>query len=253
MKVGIIGCGSMGASLAAAIHTTCDLLLYNRDQSKSEALAKKLDAKAVDTIDQIADKADILIIAVLPTAVESVASHFSQLEDKWVISIAGGVSLDYLKSLFPAHQCVAALPNVAVSAQEGVIGFVDDPELKSRKKIEDLFEKAGLLIWLEEEKLHALSALAGSGPGFVALIIESFVEAGIAMGLTSEEALMLTTQTLKGTSRLIEKEGIHPAELKWSVAAPGGSTIAGLVAMENLGLRSAILEGILATREKIDS
>ncbi len=249
MQVGLIGCGVMGSVFARKIGKKASWILYSRTRGKAEKLAGELDGQVAAGIEDLAKKCDVIIVAVLPSQVEAISKHdFGQ--NKLIISIVGGVKLEKWKLLFPSHMVARVLPNLPIAYGEGVVGVVD--ELEDRKVVETLVDGMGLIMWLSEEKLEALSALAGSGCGFAYMILEAYTEAGIMMGLTSDEALKMAAQSLKGAAVMCEQTGEHPAKLKWEVAAPGGTTIGGLVEMEASGVRAGIIDGILETRARAE-
>jgi pyrroline-5-carboxylate reductase len=109
-----------------------------------------------------------------------------------------------------------------------------------------IFESVGRVLVLPESKMDAVTALSGSGPGFVALIIEGLADGGVAAGLPRDVALMLAAQTVLGTARLMLERELHPGVLKDMVASPGGTTIAGLAALERAGVRGALIDAVLA-------
>jgi pyrroline-5-carboxylate reductase len=141
------------------------------------------------------------------------------------------------------------MPNIAISQGQGVMGLTAQESLgaSEREGLNKLFEPLGKIYWLPEEKFEALGVLAGSGPAFVFVMIEAMVEAGIALGFSAQQAQEMSCQTIQGALALLEKTGQHPGALKWQVTSPKGTTIAGIRALENKGLRSAILETFLAT------
>ena len=253
MQVGLIGCGVMGSAFARKIGKRLKWTLFSRTLKKAEQLAKDLDGKVASSMEEVAKECDVVIIAVPPANIDLVADGISAIDkDKLVISLVGGVRLDVWKDLLPDVTICRILPNLPILYGEGVVGIVDEVDSIQRQTIEKLVEGMGLIQWLSEEKLEALSALAGSGCGFAYLILEAYTEAGIMMGLQPKEALGMACQTLKGAAIMCQETGEHPAKLKWDVAAPGVTTIGGLVDMEGSGVRSGIIEGILETRMRAD-
>jgi pyrroline-5-carboxylate reductase len=144
------------------------------------------------------------------------------------------------------------MPNLAIIYGEGVIGLSSDDSFpKSDKdKLSNAIESLGKLVWIPESKMDALTALAGSGPAFFLTMFEAMVESGIAMGFTAKETQSLIHQMVIGSLTLLEKTGKHPAELKWQITSPAGTTIAGLKKLEEQALRSAIINTFLATYER---
>lgn len=248
MQVGLLGCGVMGSAVARRIGNKASWMFYNRTDDKAKALAKEMNGQVAQSMEELAKKCDVIILAVKPSNLDLASDGLSAIDkDKLIISLLGGICHEVLQSAFATCHVARILPNLPLAYGEGVIGVYDDPSLDKaqRKKLDQLLENMGMVLWLDEDKLEAMSALAGSGPGFVYLLLEAFTEAGIAMGLAPDEALGMAIQTFRGASIMAQHTGKHPAELKWQVTSPGGSTIAGLVEMETKKVRSGIINGIL--------
>jgi pyrroline-5-carboxylate reductase len=140
------------------------------------------------------------------------------------------------------------MPNLALTCGAGVIGCMESslsPE--NRHAIETLLKGTGLVVWLPEQKLDALAAFAGSGPAFIFVLIEAMIDSGVFLGFSAMEAKEFALQTLQGAIELLRHTGKTPSELKWQIAVPKGTTIAGLKALEQEGLRHAIFSAFIAT------
>jgi pyrroline-5-carboxylate reductase len=253
MRIGLIGCGVMGSAFARSIKSPLDWRLHSRREESAQALAKELSSAQLGSIAELKQHCELILIAVKPWQVEHVTPELAGYQGL-VLSMVAGLRLQRWRDLLPSARVSRCLPNLAIQQGEGVVGLVDDPKLQAsdRQILSQLCEGMGWVAYLEESKLEALSALAGSGPGFVYMLMEAFTEAGIQMGLKAQEALDLTAQTFKGAAVMVQQEQKHPAELKWQVAAPGGTTIAGLLEMEGRGVRAGIAQGILETRARAD-
>ena len=140
------------------------------------------------------------------------------------------------------------MPNLALTCGSGVIGLTEDPALHEsvKKSVGALLQGLGLVVWLPEAKIEALTPLAASGPAFVLVMIEAMIEAGIFMGFTAGEAQELVLKTIEGTVDLLRASGKHPAALKWDIASPAGTTIAGIKEMEERGVRAGIAAALMA-------
>jgi pyrroline-5-carboxylate reductase len=136
--------------------------------------------------------------------------------------------------------------------QEGLIGLSYGAEVTDiqRSQVSALFKPLGQVFELPESQLDAFLALAASGPAFAALVVEGLADGGVAAGLPRQLALDLAAKMLKGSAVLIEKQGLHPAQLKDMVSSPGGTTIAGLRELERCGLRSALMEAVVKAAER---
>jgi pyrroline-5-carboxylate reductase len=248
MKVAIIGCGVIGSALAHHFSKTSSVFLCDRTFAKSTALAKEIGAEAVERPEAAIQKADVVILAIKPKDLKAFAQEASRFlrPEQLLISVLGGTSLSTLKGYFDKPKMIRCLPNIPMICGDGVIGFVELP-IDLKEKINHLFHGLGLLVWLSEEKLEALSALAGSGPAFIYVIIEAMIDSGVFLGFTAHEAKDLVLKTLEGSIKLLRETGLSPAELKLKVASPGGTTIAGLKALEEGGVRGALMKTYQAT------
>jgi pyrroline-5-carboxylate reductase len=172
--------------------------------------------------------------------------------ERLLISVLAGVSLERLGRLFPGWRCVRAVPNTPCLVRQGLTGLAwgegIDPE--QREQVRQLFALVGAVHELPESQLDAFLALTSSGPAFVALVAEAMADGAVAAGLPRALALELAQRTLAGTAALLEERQLHPALLKDMVSSPAGTTIAGLRQLERAGLRSALLEAVLAAAER---
>ncbi len=250
MKVSVIGCGVIGSALATHFSKKMSVILCDRSLAKSSKLAQEIGATATEKVSDAIQKADVIILAIKPKDLKKFAEETSALfkPSQILISALGGTSVATLRNYFPNPQIVRCLPNIPMICGEGVIGFVEDNQLK--EKINGLFQGLGLLVWLSEEKLEGLSALAGSGPAFVYVLIEAMIDSGVFLGFPAHEAKELVLKTLEGSIKLLRESGLSPAELKLKVASPGGTTIAGLKALEEGGVRGALMRTYQATLQK---
>ena len=244
MHIAIIGCGNMGGSLAQRLSQSNQLFLYDSYKEKADLLAKQGYGKTFETVGEAIKEAEIIILAVKPQNLEEVADMIKGgiKANQTVVSLLAGTSIKTLKSYFPTGCILRMMPNLPLVYGEGVIG------MSSEEKIEELkvFELLGKIYWLPEDKIDGLTALASSGPAFFFVMVESMIDAGIAMGFTAEEAQGLVYQMLKGSITLMEQTGKHPGVLKWQVASPKGTTIAGLKKLEESALRGSIINTFLA-------
>lgn len=196
-------------------------------------------------------KSDVILLCCKPQMVAGILTQEGMdkaLEGKMVISICAGVRLEQLKDLCPASSlCLRAMPNTPSKIGEGMTVITPPPTSSppiSRQILLSLFTPCGRVRFLDEKHFDACTALAGSGPAFVALVLEAMADGGVMMGLPRAEALELAAQTLQGTGRMALQTGLHPAQLKDSVTTPGGCTIAGLLTLEDGKVRSTMARAI---------
>lgn len=251
MKIAIIGCGVMGTAFAKHLAREHSLLLCDRNHKKAAALAKELGGEAYDRFHEATSGSEVIILAVKPKDLPEVAKHTTFSKKQLLVSLLAGTSLSVLKKYYPEATILRIMPNIALTCGQAVIGLVDDHLSQEMKtKGEYLLKGLGLLAWVPESKIEALSALTGSGPAFAFVIIEAMIESGIAMGLTARESQNFVIQTIEGSLGLLKETGKHPAELRWEVASPGGTTIAGLREMEVMGVRAGVINTFLACYQK---
>jgi len=160
--------------------------------------------------------------------------------------------LERLQRLFPTRTCVRAVVNTPALVRSGLtaLAWGRDPSPAQRDWLEQLFLRVGEVWALPEAQLDAFLALTSSGPAFVALVVEALADGAVAAGLPRSLALPLAQRTLAGTVALLEGKDLHPGQLKDMVSSPAGTTITGLRQLERSGLRSALLEAVLAAAER---
>lgn len=253
MKVAVIGCGVMGSAFARHFAKKHEVFLCDSKQETAERLGKEIGAKGTG-FEEASKHADIFLLAIKPKDLSHLSKTLGPVlsEKKIVISILAGTPVAHLKKVFPKPQIVRAMPNLALTCGEGVIGLVEEPSMqeKTKREIDDLFQGLGLSVWLPEKKVEALIPLAASGIGFVFLLFEAMIDSGVLLGFTAQESREFVLKTFEGAIKLMRHSGKHPAELKLQIASPGGTTITGLRVLEQKGVRSGIMEALMATYEK---
>lgn len=254
ITAGWIGTGNMGGALArAAAGSGARLLLCNRSPEKAEALARELGA-AVCTAAEAAAESDFLFLGVKPQGLPALLTELGDLlrarKTPFVlVSMAAGVTLDTLHALVGGEiPVVRIMPNLPVSMGAGVVLLAADrrTEEPSLQALEELLRGAGLLLRLPEDKLDAASAISGCGPAYVYTFLEALAEGGVRIGLPYGQALELAAQTLIGAGRMTLESGKHPARLRNEVCSPGGTTIAGVEALERGAFRAAAMSAVTA-------
>ena len=159
-----------------------------------------------------------------------------------------GVRLERLQGLFPGWCCVRAVPNTPCLVRQGLTGLAWGADLDPQRRdwVRLLFARVGEVVELPESQLDAFLALTSSGPAFVALVVEALADGAVAAGLPRLQAQHLAHRTLAGTAALLHEGDLHPGQLKDMVSSPAGTTIAGLRELERAGVRSALIEAVLA-------
>lgn len=254
MKITIFGCGNMGGGIAQCLAGHQKIFLYDHSADKIEALEKKGYGKACRTAKEAIQASEMIILAVKPQNFQETADEIKKYLRKGqkVVSILTGISLASLKKSFPSADVIRMMPNLALLYGEGLIGVSVDENFpaKDKEALNKIFEPLGQIYWLPESKIDALTSLTGSGPAFFLIMLESMIDAGVAMGFTAKDAQQLVQKMVQGSLALLEKSEKHPGELKWQISSPGGTTIAGMMKLEEEALRSGIIKTFIAAYER---
>ncbi|WP_146522871.1 pyrroline-5-carboxylate reductase [Stieleria varia] len=206
----------------------------------------------VDSTDPAADS-QIVLIAVKPNVVPVVASQKDGMwSGKLVISIAAGVNLSKLADWFGHQRVVRVMPNTPCLVGQGACAYCcgNDVGDEDKQWISAALSAVGLAVEVNDSQMDAVTGLSGSGPAYICLVIEAMADGGVLAGLPRHLAMQLASQTVLGTAKMVQETGRHPGELKDAVASPGGTTIAGLQALENKGLRSAMIAAVEASMKR---
>jgi pyrroline-5-carboxylate reductase len=215
---------------------------------------------AVGTDPAPAWQAPVLLLAVKPQQLAAAAAAAGEAahdgppggDGGLLISVLAGVSLARLAQLFPGWRCLRAVPNTPALVRSALTGLAFAPAVTSleRQRVGQLFAQVGEVHELPESQLDAFLALTSSGPAFVALVAEAMADGAVAAGLPRQLAHHLAHRTLAGTAALLFERELHPGALKDMVSSPAGTTMAGLRQLERLGLRSALIEAVVAAAER---
>lgn len=243
MVISLIGVGKMGSALARgwlrAGVSRDELLLYDKNPLVLEPFTGR--TRIATGYMEAIGESDIVVLAVKPKDILSLLEEIKGLlEKKITISIAAGVPLEKLRKT--PSIWVRAMPNITCEIGQGFTAICGDEE--GVEKAESVFRLVGRVIRVEEGLMDAITALSGSGPAFVSLLIDSLADGGVKIGLPKELSLQIAIQLFLSTAFLLQNSSQHPMELKDSVCSPGGTTIAGLQALEKGGIRGIIMEGV---------
>ncbi len=237
-SISLVGTGKMALAIAEALKDSFSIEIVGRNYEKLSTL-KEVGFKAV-TFEEFDPENKIVILAVKPGALESVAEKMEK-KCHLLISVMAGVTLQQLKSRIKSRMYVRAMPNLAAIFKSSMTALTGDEEAKFESI--KIFEKIGELIWLESEReLDIATAIAGSGPAFLALVAEALTDAGVKEGLKREQARKLVEGLFEGSAKLLKKR--HPALLKEEVMSPAGTTAAGIEALEKCGVRAAMFMAV---------
>jgi pyrroline-5-carboxylate reductase len=253
-RVGFLGAGNMGEAIVKGLLKTG--LVPAAAIAATDARADRLDQVAAEygihaaaSNAALVKESDVVILAVKPQVMRAVLKEISSAVDgtKLLVSIAAGVATRTLREhLGKPARLIRVMPNTPALVLEGVTAVARGEGLEAGdlETASELFGAVGRVVLLDEDALDAVTGLSGSGPAYVAIVIESLADGGVKMGLDRATAMTLAAQTVLGSARLILETGAHPGQLKDMVASPGGTTIAGIAALEEGGARRTFIAAV---------
>ncbi len=258
-KIGFIGAGNMGSALAkaASLADSTKIYLYDKDDAKAISAAKAIGADFT-SLERIARECDFIFLAVKPNIIPEVARELSEFlatrKGYTVISMAAGVSIASLEEYFGGINApiIRIMPNTPAALGVGMTLWAknDKVTFKAAAAFEKIMAKSGTLDAIDEKLIDAASALSGCGPAFVYMFIEALADGAVECGLPRDKALLYAAQTLIGAAEMVKQTGKHPEALKDAVCSPGGSTIAGVHALEEGAFRADAANAVLAAYKK---
>jgi pyrroline-5-carboxylate reductase len=258
MQIGFIGSGKMASALVegvvrASVARPADVYLTDKIMAAAEGLARKTGAQAQSNNAEVAARADVLILCVKPGDVPQALKEAGELSGKLLISIAAGVPLKKLREAAQGSpRIIRVMPNTPALIGKGAAAYATDETVTEDDVTvaEKIFGATGVVVRVKEALLDAVTGLSGSGPAFVYMVIEGLADGGVLMGLPRDIALRLAAQTVLGSAAMVLETGMHPAPLRDQVTSPGGTTIAGVEALEEGGLRAALIAAVRAASER---
>ncbi len=258
ISLGIIGAGNLGGALAegALKAGAADrVLAADVSSERLEELSAALGGRFAAVSAEDAAAADLVVIAVKPHIAPSVVSSIgaSLRPGAVVVSVAAGVPLARIEAALGAGRpVVRAMPNLAMVVGESATALCANAHVSEEQMelAESIFAAVGSVARVEEPQMHAVTALSGSGPAYVCLLIEALAAGGVNRGLQPAVAQALACQTLLGAAKLVRDKGLHPAALRDRVTTPAGTTIAGLHQLELHGVRAALMDAVEAAAQR---
>jgi pyrroline-5-carboxylate reductase len=260
LKIGFIGAGQMARALAAGFvraGIVAGEAIVASDPSSSAVAAFRAatpDAAILPSNAAVAASADVLVLAVKPQQITEILAELGAVDRRpLVISILAGVRLATLAAGLGEHARLArVMPNTPCLVGQSASGYSLAPgaSAEDAQLVDRLFSAVGRAFPVPEQLLDAVTGLSGSGPAFVYLVIEALSDGGVRMGLPRETALAMAAQTVRGAAEMVLASGEHPAVLKDRVTSPGGTTIAGLHALEAGSLRGTLINAVEAATRR---
>ena len=254
MIVGLIGAGNMAGALArgwaSASAGPDELHFSDADEARGRALAEEVGGRLAGSNRELAETADVVVLAMKPGALAPVAEEVRvPVSERGlpVVSILGAMPIAAIERVLGnATPILRFMPNVAAEVRQGTFCYASSASLDGRteRDLLDLFGLLGELVPVEERLMEAATAIAGSGPAFMALVIEALADAGVEQGLTAAQASRIAVNTMAGSAALLASRRDDAGSVKRQVTSPGGVTAAGLAALERSGVRAAFADAV---------
>ncbi|NJN29843.1 MAG: pyrroline-5-carboxylate reductase [Synechococcales cyanobacterium RM1_1_8] len=264
-KLGVIGGGVMGEAilsrlLAQGRYGPESVLVSEPGAERRRALEAQYGVR-VTADNAAAAQAGVLLLAIKPQVFGAVAAQLgaeldapqrSHLSNQLVVSILAGTSLQTLQLAFAQQPIIRAMPNTPALVGAGCTAIAPGPYAQPEhlETARQLFGAIGSVVEVPESLMDAVTGLSGSGPAYVALMVEALADGGVLAGLPRAIAQKLALETVLGTAELLKQTGQHPAQLKDQVTSPGGTTIAGVSALEQGGFRAAVMNAVRAAWQR---
>ncbi len=248
-SVAIIGAGKIGSAIIKALKSCVDVKIIatgRRDETLRYAM--KLGANATKDNDKAVREAELVVLSVkphhFPTVIRQVRK--SSWKNKTVVSIMAGVKMGTLKDALGENvEIYRAMPNINALVRRAATAISALDEFgEHREAVEELFKCLGTVFWVPEEYLDVWTGLVGSGPAFIAEIVDALVLGAVASGMPRDLAYQGILDVLEGTSMLLKNVRVHPAEIRDEVTTPAGTTIRGLMVMESEGVKAALMKTV---------
>ena len=266
IKLGVIGGGVMGEALlsrlvAQKLYCPNEIVVSDPQAPRRNFLVQKYGVNVTSDNRVAATASDVLLLAIKPQVFDAVVIDMVEADSEAitaleplpvVVSILAGVSLSKLETAFVDQPVIRAMPNTPATVGAGITAIASGKTVtpKHMQRATAIFQVVGEVVEVPEYLMDAVTGLSGSGPAYVAIMIEALADGGVAAGLPRAIASKLALSTVLGTARLLQETELHPAELKDRVTSPGGTTIAGITQLERAGFRSALIEAVLAAKER---
>lgn len=258
VRIGFIGAGNMGAALMGGVKAKfpdAELWASDPNATRRDAVASRFGVVVSDDNSAVCAASELLVLCTKPQLADPVLAELGEhwTPDKQLVSVCAGVPTARIEAaLGNGARVLRAMPNtpalVGVGATAIASGRFATAEDLARART--LFESVGLCLEVRESQLDAVTGLSGSGPAYVLRMLEAMTAGGIEVGLSAEVAAQLSLQTLLGSARLVLETGEQPALLRERVTSPGGTTVAGLAALERGGFHEVVVAAIRAATER---
>jgi len=257
-RLGVVGAGAMGRALLRGLLQsgvgTEQLWAATHSSASAEAVRADLAVRASDAYAPFVPESDVVVLAVKPAQIGSALKQLAVAglrPGTLVVSVAAGVTTRRLEEALPANPVVRVMSNTPCFVGEGMTAIAPGSRATPEHLAltHDIFAAVGRCITIEERHLDAVTAISGSGPAYIYLVIEALADAGVRVGLPRETAMTLVTQTVLGAATMVERSDRHPASLRDDVTTPAGCTIGALLVLEDGKIRSVLARAVEEARD----
>ncbi|MFZ3102504.1 MAG: pyrroline-5-carboxylate reductase [Desulfitobacteriaceae bacterium] len=255
-NIGFIGAGNLAEAVIKGLTSGEEkprIMVTDLAKERLSVLEEKYGVRTGE-LAQVVKESEVVILAVKPkdvvTVIKSLATF--SMQGKLVVSVAAGIPLAMLEKGLPGVAVVRVMPNTSCAVLLSMTGMVQGSLATDKDKAvaENIFSRVGQVLWIAEDKINAVTAISGSGPAYYYLFTECLVAAGVALGLTLEEAEVLAKETFAGASQMLLRSGKTPARLREDVTSPNGTTYAALQQFDQANLRDIVLLAARAAAER---
>lgn len=258
-KIGFIGMGNMGYAMLKGVLNVfepSDIIFTCPDLDKCKRISDETGVKYAESNAECANNAQYIVLAVKPQVYSAVMKNIVNVirEDSVVISIAPGITIDSIKDNLGINtKVVRAMPNTPAFVGEGMTGISynkDEFSFEQRDVIDRFFNSFGKVVYVDEKLMDVIVCASGSSPAYVYMFIEALADSAVKYGIKRDDAYKLVAQTVLGSAKMVLETNEHPGVLKDKVCSPGGTTIAGVAALEEHNFRNAVIKATDACYDK---
>ncbi len=260
MKIGFIGTGNMGTALIKGYvgqnsNNKNKVYAYDTLSAKLEELAHEQGIHSCDSIEEVVNNCDSIILAVKPGTYASILEKISpNIKSRHIlVSIAAGISISYIESFFKMPvKVVRTMPNTPALVNEGITALSPNANISEDEflQVKDVFSAVGKTEVIEEKLMDVIPGVSGSSPAYVYMFIEALADGAVLQGMPRNQAYEFAAQSVLGAAKMVLETAKHPGELKDMVCSPGGTTIEAVASLEKNGLRHAVIEAVKICTDK---
>ncbi len=254
-RIGFIGGGAMceamiGGLLHKGLLKPEQITVNDVASSRLTLLQQQYAVKTTDSATKVAGESEILFLTVKPQVMATVLSNIGKVVPKKtiVVSIAAGIKIATMEKYLLGVPVIRVMPNTPVAVGEGMSAVArgTHADEKTAQLISEMFAAVGRSVVVEESMMDAVTGLSGSGPAFFFLMLDALSDAGVRVGFSRQNALLLSAQTMLGAAKMVLETGEHPGKLKDMVTSPGGTAITGVHMLETHSIRASLIEAVVA-------